>query len=70
MKYNDGKYHIEYCVHETDKDTYAYWIVVNVYGEVCFNENRNYIFGNLTEAENECSRLNECPDGAIFNNLT
>jgi len=71
MKYTDGLYHVEerefeYFGGYKQKDH----CIVNVYGEPCSIAGKTLVFINYKEADDYCRRMNVCPEGAIFADLT
>jgi hypothetical protein len=66
-KYNDGKYHSEFGYHEGRKE--GAWFVVNVYGELCYDEIGTVCFVTRTLADQCCDQLNEVPEGGLVTNL-
>ena len=71
MKYEDGKYHVEWMVHEYFNGyKEGDWTIVNVYGEPCISKRSVTLrFGNKDDAERYCNKLNINPEGAVLRNL-
>lgn len=75
MKYNDGKYHIEWMEHAyygmyyLGKHKESSWTIVNVYGEPCRCDGIIICFSDKSDAVRYCKKLNIVPEGAVLTNL-
>jgi len=69
MKYNDGKYHVEWMTHEyLGGYKSASWTIVNVYGEPC-RDKTTLTFDTKENAHKYCNKLNITPEGGVLTNL-
>lgn len=71
MKYQDGKYHVEYMEFEYSGGyKESHWTIVNIYGEVCKSNGLSLRFTWKHDADDYCMKANICNDGGVCTNFT